>query len=324
MLQETVLRVADPKLFTPVRIVSGKVFAEETARHIGELGLPGRLILEPLSRGTAPAVALAALDLLEAGLGEVVMLVLPADHLIQDHRAFLQAVETACRTGPLRPFGHSRDPAHLADDGLRLHPPRGSDADAGRLGLSDRQLQGKAGRRHRNGVPTYRRIFLERGIFLFRAADLLAELARLCPEVLAACRKALLAGKADANVILADETHFASCPSGSLDVLVMEKTERGAVVAAPIGWSDVGSWEALWQVSDKDADGNVLVGDVVTIDARDCYGRAEGSATLALIGLEGVVAVAAGSTILVARRDAAEQVKGIYERLKKRSAQVVE
>jgi mannose-1-phosphate guanylyltransferase/mannose-1-phosphate guanylyltransferase/mannose-6-phosphate isomerase len=318
MLQETVLRVADPERFTSVMVVAGKAFAEETARHTGELGLSGRLILEPVGRGTAPAVALAAVDLVEGGLGEVVMLVLPADHLIQDNDAFMQAVDTAAelaRSGHLVTLGIQPTSPMTGYGYIRRGAASPTRVGSAFLIESFKEKPDVATAMEYLRTGEY---FWNAGIFLFRAADLLAELARLCPELLAACRKALLAGKADGNVVLADEAHFASCPSGSLDVLVMEKTERGAVVAASIGWSDVGSWEALWQVSDKDMDGNVLIGDVVALEARNCYGRAEGSATVALIGLEEVVVVAAGSTILVAHRDAAEQVKDVYERLKKR------
>jgi mannose-1-phosphate guanylyltransferase / mannose-6-phosphate isomerase len=319
MLQETVLRVADPARFSSPLVVSAQTFADLTARHLDEIGVPGRLLLEPLSRGTASAVALAALDLAARGLADRVMLVLPADHLIRDEAAFLHAVTLGAElarsgklvtlgiqpTAPMTGYGYIRRGARVdgnADDAFLIESFKEKPDVETALGYL------------RSGQYVW-----NAGIFIFRAADLLSEMARLCPAVLAACRSALQAGEARENGLLAEEASFAAGPSGSLDVLVMERTGRGAVVPADIGWSDVGSWDMLWAVSNKDPDGNVLTGDVIAVQSRNCYGRAEGGATLALIGLADVVAVAAGSTILVARREAAEQVKQVYERLKLRS-----
>jgi len=152
------------------------------------------------------------------------------------------------------------------------------------------------------------------GIFLFPVALYLAELERLRPEMLAACGKALAGAKRDADFIRLDKAAFASAPSDSIDYAVMEHTERAAVVPVSMGWSDLGSWDALWEMSDKDDGGNSVAGNVVAEDTRNCYLRSD-AGLVAAIGVEDLVVVATDDAVMVAPRNRTQDVKRLVSRL---------
>jgi mannose-1-phosphate guanylyltransferase len=157
------------------------------------------------------------------------------------------------------------------------------------------------------------------GMFLFKASAILAELERLAPEVMSACRAALEQDSADLDFLRLEREAFAGCPNVALDVAVMEKTDRGAVLALEAGWSDVGSWSALWETADQDDQGNVLRGRVIHEDARNCYLRSEHRLVVGL-GVEDLVVVETDDVVLVAHRDRAQDVKRIVGLLEQEGA----
>jgi len=149
------------------------------------------------------------------------------------------------------------------------------------------------------------------GMFVFRVDTLLAEAERLAPAMVRACREALSGAQADLDFLRLSSAAFEACPSESIDVAIMERTGKAAVVPTEIGWSDVGAWQALWELSERDAAGNVVAGDVDLRDTRDSYLRAEDGKSLAVIGMEGVTVVATGDAVLVARSDRTAEVKDL-------------
>jgi mannose-1-phosphate guanylyltransferase len=152
------------------------------------------------------------------------------------------------------------------------------------------------------------------GMFLFKASAILAELERLAPEVVSACRSALEHDSSDLDFLRLEGEAFAGCPNIALDVAVMEKTDRGAVLPLDAGWSDVGSWSALWETSDRDNDGNVLRGRVISQASRNCYLRSEHRLVVGL-GVEDLVVVETDDVVLVAHRDRAQEIKAVVQTL---------
>src|SRR6185437_4197058 len=253
------------------------------------------LFLEPVGRNTAPAVAVAALWLTREH-PDALMLVMPSDHSITDPGAFHAAIAqaaTAARNGKLVTFGIA--PARpetgygYIDAGAPLAGCEGVFAVSRFI---EKPAAADAERYVRAG--TY---FWNAGIFLFSAATYLAELKRLHPAMLAASTEAAEKASRDADFIRLDKAAFTACPSDSIDYAVMERTDRAAVVPVAMGWSDLGSWDALWETGARDGAGNALIGNVIAEDARDCYLRSE-AGLLAAIGTEDLVVVATADAVM--------------------------
>ncbi len=270
------------------------------------------IVLEPVGRNTAPAVAAAALYL-TARHGEAVMLVLPADHVVADEEAFARAVSVAvpqAEKGRLVTFGI-----------VPTFPATGYGyiQTGDRLTPSVRAVSRFVEKPRRPTAARYLRTggyLWNSGMFVFSAAAVLEELERHAPAVLTACRQAVARAEARNGLVLLDEGSFAASPAISIDYAVMEKTARAAVVPLDAGWSDVGDWAALWDLADHDADGNAIGGDVIAIGARDSLLRSTGR-LLGVVGVEGLVVVEAADAVLVAARDRAQDVKELVERLQK-------
>ena len=269
------------------------------------------LILEPIGRNTAPATAAAALHL-TAGGSDPILFVMPADHVIRNEDAFAEAVALASDfadkgylltfgidpTGPETGYGYIRFGNRLAD-GVRSveefrEKPDGATAEA--YLASGRYLWNS-------------------GMFMFRASRFLTELEAHAPDVLTAVRRALEDADSDGQVVRLDPNAFASAPSISIDYAVMEHTTSAAVVPIHTGWSDVGSWTALWELGHPDDRGNVVIGDVELVDVHNSYVRSEGR-LVAAIGLDNVVVVDTADATLVARRDRSQDVKIVVDRLR--------
>lgn len=317
LLQETALRFRDGERFDPPFVVSGSDARFMILEHLQDLSIsPGALLLEPVGRNTAPAVAAAALTLECQGSADALMLVLPADHAIADVPAFHRAIEAGAAqaeagrlvtfgivpTGPETGYGYIRSGARLVDGGVAVH-------------AIDSFVE-KPDRATAEAYVQSGDYFWNSGIFLFRADVLLRELERFRPEIVSACRMAVERGKTDLAFFRLEEGAFRDCPSEALDYAVMEKTDKGAVIPVEMGWSDIGSWTALWDIEAKDEAGNVRVGDVLSRDSRNCYLRSEGK-LVAAIGVQDLIVVEAGDAVLVAHRDQAQEVKGMVADLKR-------
>jgi len=306
MLAVTAERVAEPGLFAAPVVVAGGEQAEAIERE-----LPGlrTLILEPAARNTAPAIALAAL----AAARDDLLLVLPSDHLIRDPEGFRAAVRRAApfaSEGWIVTFGMK---AERAETGYG-YIARGAELGEGVFEAErfvekpDAATAGAyvAGGRHDwNG-----------GIFLFRAGVMLEALTLHAPEIMRAAETAMAGAARDGIRVHPDRTAFAASPAQSIDYAVMEKAGKVAVAPVAVGWSDIGSFEALHEASDKDEDGNVVVGPGLAIDAKGCLIRTEGPLVVA-VGVEDLVIVATGDSVLVVPTRQSQRVKDAVERLKK-------
>ena len=281
---------------------------------------PAAILLEPIGRNTAPAVAVAALQATARG-EDPLLLVLAADHVIRDGARFRQTVEAgiaAADAGALVTFGIVPTAPETGYGYIEAAEslPTGPSADDGtpQRPVPIARFVEKPDRATAEAFLATGRFTWNSGMFLFRASAILAELERLAPDVLRACRSALEHDSADLDFLRLEREAFAACPSVAIDVAVMEHTELGAVLALEAGWSDVGSWSALWDTADHDADGNVLRGRVISQDSRNCYLRSEHRLVVGL-GVDDLVVVETDDVVLVAHRDRAQDIKGVVGQL---------
>ncbi|MFN3311248.1 MAG: mannose-1-phosphate guanylyltransferase/mannose-6-phosphate isomerase, partial [Thermomonas sp.] len=266
------------------------------------------ILLEPTGRNTAPAIAAAALQAMAAG-DDPLLLVLPSDHVVRDVAAFRAAVRAAmpaAEAGRLVTFGIVPAAPETGFGYIQAAPGEGV-----RRVLRFVEKPDAATAQAYLDAGGY---YWNSGMFLLRASRYLDELQRFRPDILAAVRAAFAVAARDGDFIRLDKTAFAACPSDSIDYAVMEKTDAAAVLPVDIGWNDVGSWSALWEVSAQDADGNAHHGDVIAIDSRNSYAYAR--RLVALVGVDDLVVVETDDAVLVARKDRVQQVKDVVARLK--------
>ena len=313
LLQKTVRRVADPVLFQAPLLVCNEDHRFLIAEQVRQLGVePHNIVLEPEGRNTAPATAVAALMLAQAD-GDGLMLVLPSDHVIQDERAFRKAVEQAAhaaRVGALMTFGIDPRWPETGYGYIR----RGKALEGSTACYRVEQFVEKPDDSTAEAFLADGGYYWNSGMFLFSATRYLGKLGRLEPAMLEACQRAVAQGSVDRDFFRLDRASFAASPSKSIDFAVMERTPEVGVVPVDLGWSDVGSWSALWDIERKNADGNVVAGDVLSQNVQNSYLRSEGP-LVAAIGLENVIVVATDDAVLVAAKDKAEDVKSVVEML---------
>lgn len=270
------------------------------------------IILEPVGRNTAPAIALAAMKALNSG-NDPLLLVLAADHVIKDEAAFCASVEQAvpfAQADKLVTFGVVPS---LPETGYG-YIKRG-EVQAGNTGFRVAQFVEKPNLETAQDYLASGEYYWNSGMFLFKASTYLAELQTHRPDMYSACEQAMAMTQADLDFIRVDKAAFEACPDDSIDYAVMEKTTQAVVVPMDCGWSDVGSWSALWEVSDKDENGNACRGDVINVDTRNTYVHAA-EKLVATIGLDDVVVVETKDAILVAKQSEVQQVKQVVEHLK--------
>jgi mannose-1-phosphate guanylyltransferase/mannose-6-phosphate isomerase len=289
------------------------------AEQMRQIGVePAAILLEPVGRNTAPAVAVAALQATARG-DDPLLLVLAADHVIREADRFRRTVEAgmaAAEAGQLVTFGIVPT---APETGYGYIEAAAALADATAPVPIARFVE-KPDRATAAAFLATGRFTWNSGMFLFKASAILAELERLAPEVVSACRAALEHDAADLDFLRLEREAFAGCPSVAIDVAVMEQTERGAVLPLEAGWSDVGSWSALWETAaERDAEGNVLRGRVISHGARNCYLRSEHRLVVGL-GVEDLVVVETDDVVLVAHRDRAQDVKGVVGLLESEGA----
>lgn len=313
LLQQTWQRLQGlPQLQPPV-VVANEAHRFLVAEQFQELGVtPTRILLEPLGRNTAPAITLAALYVTEVLATDAILLVLPADHLIQDVAAFQQGLQRALAPAAkdwLVTFGITPTSPHTGYGYIR----RGE-------ALSDAHTYRVAEFVEKPDLATAEAYLADghylwnSGMFLFRAQSFLAELAQQQPEILHDCRLALREGREDLDFIRLAKEPLSRCPSLSVDYGVMEKTQKAAVVPLECGWSDVGSWASLWEVTPKDEFGNSCRGDVLTYSTKNCFVHGQ-HRLVALLGVENLIVVETADAVLIAHQEAAQQVKQVVEQL---------
>ncbi len=269
-----------------------------------------RVILEPFGRNTAPAAAVAALELTRDG-EDPLMLLLPADHVIDDIPAFHEAAQRACAlaaAGNLVTFGI-----------VPTHPETGYGYIRGGEPIDDAaatvaEFVEKPDLATAEAYLSTGEYFWNSGMFVFRCSDYLAALDEFAPEMKKACEATMDRSRHDRGILL-DEDFFAATPADSIDYAVMEKTSRAAVIPLDAGWSDVGSWTALWEIATRDEAGNVLIGDVTATGTTNSYVRADGR-LVTVAGVDNIVVVDTPDALLVTTLDKAQLVKDIVETLK--------
>ncbi len=313
LLQQTVRRVADASRFARPLLVANEEHRFIVAEQLREIRAPSQaLLLEPVGRNTAPAACVAAMMLAESE-PDALMLLLPSDHIIADEAAFAEAVEraaAAARAGALVTFGITPERPETGYGYIRRGAP--VDGIAGVFRVAE--FVEKPGSVLAEHFVASGEHFWNGGMFLFPVALFLDELERIRPDIVDACRQALAAARRDDDFIRLDRAAFEACPANSIDYAVMEHTSRAAVVPVGMGWSDIGSWDALWEMTDKDAAGNALIGNVVAEDARNCYLRSE-TGLVAAIGIEDLVVVATADAVMLAPRNRSQEVRRLVARL---------
>jgi mannose-1-phosphate guanylyltransferase/mannose-6-phosphate isomerase len=314
LLQQTVRRVADDGRFAAPLLVANEEHRFIIAEQLREIAVvPRALLLEPIGRNTAPAVCVAALALSETD-PDPLMLVMPSDHTIGDAGAFFAAVEiaaTAARSGALVGFGIAPERVETGYGYMRRGGALGTEGVFAVAEFVEKPGPEQAKQYLASGEYSW-----NSGIFLFPARLYIDELERLRPAMVAACRRALTEGRRESDFIRLDKDAFSACDGDSVDYAVMEKTRRAAVVPVAMGWSDIGSWDALWEMSCKDPEGNSIEGNVVAEDTRNCYLRSE-AGLVAAIGIEDLIVVGTADAVMVAPRKRAQDVKKLVARLVK-------
>ncbi|WP_333848963.1 mannose-1-phosphate guanylyltransferase/mannose-6-phosphate isomerase [Leclercia sp.] len=320
MLQTTLNRLTGMHCENPVVICNElhRFIVAEQLRNIGMLS--NNIILEPEGRNTAPAIALAALTILKANPdSDSLLLILAADHIIEDEINFRKSVTGAlelAQLGKLVTFGI-----------IPTHPETGYgyikrgdkfshvSVDLSETGYAVEAFVEKPDLSTAETFLSSQEYYWNSGMFLFSAKNYLAELKKYRPDILEACEKALNSSMPDMDFVRVDQEEFLRCASESIDYAVMENTSDAVVVPLSVGWSDVGSWSSLWDISTKSEGGNVLQGDVIVTNSQNNYINAE-SSLVAAVGIDNLVIVQTKDAVLVANKNDVQDVKKIVCDLK--------
>ena len=307
MLQETVNRLDRLNIRSSITICNEehRFLVAEQLREIDGLG---SVILEPIGKNTAPAIALAAFHSIEE---DPMLLVLAADHVIEDESAFVKAVTEAiplAESGKLVAFGVVPQNPHTGYGYIK----RGDEYGAG---FEVEKFVEKPSLHVAHKYVTSGDYYWNSGMFLFKASRYLEELNKFRPDIYDICKASSEAAAFDLDFLRINKEKFETCPSDSVDYAVMEKTTDAVVVPMDAGWSDVGSWSSLWDISNKDKNGNVRFGDVILHDSKDCYVRADNK-LVTLVGVDGLVIIDTKDALMVAHKDVVQDAKVIAQKLK--------
>lgn len=312
MLQATIQRLDGLNAAVP-RLICNEQHRFLAAEQLRQLDMEhASILLEPTGRNTAPAIALAALQAYSE-VQDPVLLVLAADHLIADVDAFHASVRSAlplAEQGKLVTFGIVPTHAETGYGYIEKGQPLGNEA------FVVNQFVEKPDLATATDYLASGNFLWNSGMFMFRASRYLEELERFQPEILDACRKALAGGQQDLIFTRIDAVAFGACPDDSIDYAVMEKTADAVMVALDAGWSDIGSWSALWDVSSKGERGNVFKGDVLDHGSHNTYVHAD-SRLVSTVGVKDLIIIETKDAVLVAHKDQVQDVKKIVEQLKR-------
>lgn len=313
LFQSTLSRLSGlANLSTPI-VVCNEEHRFLTAQQLLELGISGaRILLEPVGRNTAPAVAMAAL----VANPDDLLLVLPADHAIADAatlRAVIAEGTVLAQQNRLVTFGIVPDAPQTGYGYIR----RGEKTGAGFAVQAFVEKPDSATAQQYLDSGQY---YWNSGMFLFRAGQYLEELARHAPDILQSCQEAVAGLEQDTDFLRLPRDTFAACRSDSIDYAVMEKTREAVVLPLDAQWNDLGAWDALWETSSKDTEGNVLTGDVLCEDVKDSYIHAH-SRLVAAVGIDNAIIVETADAVLIAARDRVQEVKRVVQRLEQSGRQ---
>ncbi|MCW8833572.1 MAG: mannose-1-phosphate guanylyltransferase/mannose-6-phosphate isomerase [Colwellia sp.] len=311
MLQATAERLAGIE-HAPAIVICNEEHRFSVAEQFRINNIPNSgIILEPVGRNTAPAITLAALQAIKNGQ-DPLLLVLAADHVIKNEQTFTESVEQAqahAKAGKLVTFGIVPTSPETGYGYIKRGEAQKNS------GYSVAEFVEKPSQEIAESYLNTGDFYWNSGMFLFKASRYLAELTIHRPDILSACEAAMASPQKDLDFVRVDKTAFEACPDDSVDYAVMEKTSDAVVVPMDCGWSDVGSWSALWEVSKKDKNSNALIGDVLSIDTKNSFVHAQDK-LVATVGLEDIVIVDTKDAILVSKLSEVQKVKKIVEQLK--------
>ncbi len=312
MLQDTIGRLSGTGAEHPIVICNDShrfLVAEQLRTQNIE---HGGILLEPVGRNTAPAIALAALHAMQEG-EDPVLLILAADHLIKDNASFHQAINKAkalAEKDYLVTFGIVPDMPHTGYGYIRS-------GEAIEAGMQVEEFVEKPDLNTATEYVASKQYFWNSGMFMFKASRYIEELEKFQPDILNACRASVDTESSDLDFIRIDTETFSQCPDDSIDYAVMEKTKMAAMVPLDAGWSDVGSWSSLWETAEnKDQNGNVVIGDAILEGVKNSYINAE-ERLISVIGLDDVVVVETKDAVMVAHKDKVQDIKKVVSKLKK-------
>ncbi|WP_201276853.1 mannose-1-phosphate guanylyltransferase/mannose-6-phosphate isomerase [Microbulbifer sp. ALW1] len=314
MLQDTCKRLIGIESLAPLlicgddhRFTVAEQLREAKVSHTG-------IVLEPAGRNTAPAVALAALQSMQQRTEDPLLLVLAADHVIKDVAAFQSSVSRAiplAQAGKLVTFGIVPTAPETGYGYIR----KAAALDDSESAFTVEEFVEKPDLETAQEYLRTGDFYWNSGMFMFRASRFLDELRQFRPDILSACEQAMRNASFDVDFVRPEKSAFLACADESIDYAVMEHTRDAVVVPMSCGWSDVGSWSALWEISEKDEAGNTSRGDVILQDSQNCFVQSDRK-LIATIGLDSVVVVESDDAILVAAKDRVQDIKKIVERLK--------
>lgn len=316
MLQTTIRRLDSIKCESPLVVCNEehRFIVAEQLRQLDKL--TKNIVLEPVGRNTAPAIAISAFAAKLDVANDPLLLVLPADHVIENEKEFCSAVQKAVKyadAGKLVTFGII---PNKPETGYGYIKRGGNCGDDLLSAFEVAEFVEKPDHRTAQDYVTSGEYYWNSGMFLFRAGRYLEELKKYRPDILEACESAMSTIDTDLDFIRVDEKAFFSCPAESIDYAVMEHTQDAVVVPLNnVGWSDVGSWASLWEVSEKDSTGNVNHGDVISINTEDSFIYAE-SGLVATVGIKNIIIVQTKDATLVINRNAVQDVKKVVEKIK--------
>jgi mannose-1-phosphate guanylyltransferase/mannose-6-phosphate isomerase len=318
MLQNTVQRLGGlVDAINPV-VICNDEYRFMVAEQLRLLGVtPGGIILEPVGRNTAPALAVAALWALDKGM-DPVLLVLPADHHIQSGESFRQTLQKGydyARSGHLITFGIIPEKPETGYGYIKMGRPLAAPNGGEDAAVAIDAFVEKPDRETARGYVDSKKYCWNSGMFMFLASKAIEELEKFAPDILSACRQAVEKGKTDLDFFRLDKGAFSASPSDSIDYAVMEKTAAGAMVPMAAGWNDLGSWEALWQVGEKDEHENVIHGDVLVHDVKNSFLHAS-TRLLTAVGLEDHIVVETSDAVLISPRSKVQDIKSLVNILK--------
>lgn len=311
MLQETIYRLNDIEHTAPLLICNEEhrfIVAEQLRNaSIKSSGI----ILEPIGRNTAPALTLAALTAINLEQ-DPLLLILPADHVIQNNEIFIQKINDAvqlAKENKLVTFGITPNYPETGYGYIKA----GNKIDDNSY-IVDKFVEKPSYQIAQEYIDT-RKYYWNSGMFLFKASSYLAEIEKYSPDILAACKQAISTATHDLDFIRINEKEFSLCPEDSIDYALMEKTNNAVVVPIDIEWSDIGSWSALWELSEKDNNGNVIKGDVLTENTKNSYIFSQNK-LVTTVGVNDLVIVDTKDALLIAEKNQVQDIKSIVNKLK--------
>ena len=308
LLQKTILRLKHLDCAEPI-VICNEEHRFLVAEQLREIGVKATIILEPIGKNTAPAVALSAFHL--QNQADNVMLVLAADHVIENDDVFAKRVQDAhmlAKEGSMITFGITPTRPETGYGYIKL----------GKAVSCAHHIDSFVEKPDHATAQSYLNsgnYLWNSGMFMFNASTYLKELSNHAPDIFECCQKAMSQTQADLNFIHIDKLAFENCRSESIDYAIMEQTNNALVVALDAGWNDVGSWSALWDIQPKNHDGNVLIGDVITYNSQDNYAHSE-NRMIALVGVKNLIVIETKDAVLVAHKDHTQDIKHIVNNIK--------